>query len=154
MSRFSPRSNYEKSAGPLIPARKRRILFVCIGNAVRSQMAQAFAKKYGADLVEAESAGLAPAEAVAPLTLKVLRDRGVPVEDQFPKHLLEVSGPFDFVVNISGLTLPGAYARGSREWSVDDPFLEPGSAYIETANRIETLVMALLLELRTPHRSR
>ena len=90
MSRFSPRSNYEKSAGPLIPARKRRILFVCIGNAVRSQMAQAFAKKYGADLVEAESAGLAPAEAVAPLTLKVLRSwrpRRRPVSETSPRSV-------------------------------------------------------------------
>ena len=49
------------------------MLFVCIGNACRSQMAEGFARSYGADVMEAHSAGLAPAVSVPSLTRQVMR---------------------------------------------------------------------------------
>ncbi len=159
MSRFSPRSNYERPgsrvapSGPAQPAKpKLRVLFVCVGNAVRSQMAQAFARKYGADIIDVESAGVAPAEAVAPLTIKVLSDRGISIIDQYPKQLVEVGGPFDVVVNISGMRLPAPYEKGSRTWDVEDPYVKPEAEYVKAADRIETLVMGLILEIRNQKR--
>src|ERR1700681_1166513 len=96
---------------PLAPAKafasysrtvKKRVLFVCIGNACRSQMAEAFARAYGSDVVTAHSAGLAPASAVPPLTRQVLAEKNVPTEGQFPKGLTMLTGePFDLVVNLS-----------------------------------------------------
>lgn len=159
MSRFSPRSNYERPgarvapSGPAQPVKpKLRVLFVCVGNAVRSQMAQAFARKYGADIIDAESAGVAPASAVAPLTVKVLLDRGIRIHDQYPKQIAEVGGPFDVVVNISGMRLPAPH-QNARTWDVDDPYVKPEAEYVKTANQIESLVMALILELRNQRRA-
>lgn len=117
-------------------------------------MAQAFARKYGSDIIDAESAGVGPASAIAPLTVKVLEDRGVPVRDQYPKHVLEAVGPFDIVVNISGRELPAPYTQGARVWSIEDPYLEPESEYIRAAGEIESLVMALILELRAARQPR
>ncbi len=149
MSRFAPPQNYQqRSTQPKGRARKAKVLFVCIGNAVRSQMAEAFARKYGSDLLEPQSAGLAPALFVAPLAGKVLEERGIEIGDQYSKGLGEVVGAFDVIVNISGERLPHPFNLRARDWDVRDPFggLEPG--YLEAANRIETLVMALILELR------
>lgn len=128
--------------------RKVKVLFVCIGNAVRSQMAEAFARHYGGDAVAPSSAGLAPAQSIAPLTMKVLRDRGISVREQFPKGLGEVNAPFDYVVNISGEKLPPPFDRGARNWDVADPYVLPEQAYLEAAAKIESLVMSLLMEIR------
>jgi arsenate reductase len=128
---------------------KKRVLFVCIGNSCRSQMAEAFARAYGSDVLVAASAGLFPASIVAPLTKQTLAERNVPAEDLFPKQLDFWQGEaFDVVVNISGLPLPVRSAR-ALEWLVTDPIGQSETAYREVASRIETLVMELILELRS-----
>jgi arsenate reductase len=136
---------YQRSAGT-----KKNILFVCIGNACRSQMAEAFAKAYGSDILTVQSAGLAHADMVPPLTRQVLNEKNIPCEGQFSKGLEAVAGDtFDVVVNLSGERLP-AVAGGPKmiEWSVQDPIGESESVYRAVANQIEGLVMRLILELR------
>lgn len=129
---------------------KKRVLFVCIGNSCRSQMAEAFARAYGSDIVTAHSAGLAPAGMVAPLTRQVLTEKNVPSEGQFPKGLDAFkTDPFEVVVNISGEPLPPAItAKRVLEWRVRDPIGESESVYRTVAAQIEDLVMRLILELR------
>jgi arsenate reductase (thioredoxin) len=124
-----------------------RVLFVCIGNAIRSQMAEAFARTYGSDVIVARSAGVAPATAVAPLTRKILEERNIDMADQFPKGLREVDvASFDLVINMSGETLP--FACSSRDWKVRDPVGLKEAVYQEVAVQIETQVIQLILELR------
>jgi arsenate reductase (thioredoxin) len=129
---------------------KKRILFVCIGNACRSQMAEAFARAYGSDILAVHSAGLAPAGSLPPLTRQVLAARSVPSEGQFPKALAAFAGqPFEVVVNLSGQPLPPAVTTArSIEWRVRDPIGESESVYRAVADQIEGLVMRLILELR------
>ena len=55
----------------------KRVLFLCIGNSCRSPMAEGFAKCYGSDVMQAESAGLAPAGIVQPLTKKVMEEKNI-----------------------------------------------------------------------------
>jgi arsenate reductase len=126
------------------------VLFVCLGNAVRSQMAEAFARKYGSDVMEPYSAGLAPAASLATYTLKVMADRGVDVSEQYPKSIYEApGGPWDVIVNISGAALPVPLgASVLREWTVADPVMGTETMFVATADRIETLVMRLVLEMR------
>src|SRR5579859_5964873 len=77
---------------------KKRVLFVCIGNACRSQMAEAFARTYGSDILIAHSAGLAPAGAMPPLTRQTLSEKQISTDGQFPKNLESFVGqPFDVV---------------------------------------------------------
>ncbi len=91
-------------------AAKKPILFVCIGNACRSQMAEAFARAYGSDILTAHSAGLAPASGVPSLTRQTLSEKNIASEGQFPKDLESFAGKsFDVVVNLSGEPLPSTF---------------------------------------------
>jgi arsenate reductase (thioredoxin) len=129
---------------------RKRVLFVCIGNACRSQMAEAFARAYGSDILTVRSAGLAPAGGLPPLTRQVLAEKNVSAEGQFPKGLESIVGePFEVVVNLSGESLPAAFAPARViEWRVRDPIRQSESVYRAVAAEIEGLVMRLILELR------
>ena len=129
---------------------RKRVLFVCIGNACRSQMAEAFARKYGSDILTAYSAGLAPDSSLPPLTRQTLSEKNIPSEGQFPKGIETFVGePFEVVVNLSGEPLPPVLAKARLiEWSVRDPIGESDTVYRTVAAQIEGLVMRLILELR------
>lgn len=126
-----------------------RVLFVCFGNAIRSQMAEAFARTYGSDVMEARSAGVYPAMMLAPLTRKVLRDKNIDLGDVLPKSVADYQGEsFDLVVNMSGMSLPPEVNAPVREWTVTDPMGEKEQVYRDAADQIESRVMQLILELR------
>jgi arsenate reductase len=108
---------------------KKRVLFVCIGNSCRSQMAEGFARAYGSDVMVARSAGLSPATVIAPLTRQVLAERNIRIDDHFPKGLDVVSREkFDMVVNLSGMPLRVTAPRVV-EWAVKDPIGQTESLY-------------------------
>jgi arsenate reductase (thioredoxin) len=129
-------------------AGKKRVLFLCIGNSCRSQMAEAFARAYGSDVLAAQSAGLSPAMIIAPLTKQVLTEKNVGTEGQFPKSLEMLSREgFDLVVNMSGVPVQIAGVP-TIEWPVRDPIGQSEAVYREVATQIESLVMRLILDLR------
>ena len=133
-------------AGP-----KRRVLFLCLGNSCRSQMAEGFARAYGADVIAAQSAGLTPAIDVAPLTLQVMREKNIDLGDAFPKGLDAVIGNgTDLIVNMSGHKLPAKSAAPVEDWEVRDPIGESEEVYRDVRDEIEQRVMRLILELRGP----
>jgi arsenate reductase (thioredoxin) len=138
----------QPEAAPAPVSTKKRVLFVCIGNSCRSQMAEAFARAYGSDALWVQSAGLGPAEMVAPMTHKVLEEKGVRSGDQFPKGLdMMTREKFDLVVNMSGrrFTFP---CGEMVEWVVRDPIGESAGTYRAVADQIEGLVMRLILDAR------
>jgi arsenate reductase (thioredoxin) len=143
----SARANVPPPIQP--PGTKKRVLFVCIGNSCRSQMAEAFARAYGGDIMEVQSAGVSPASYIAPLTKQTLGELNLTIDDHFPKGMdLMRRQHFDVVVNMSGVpvTLPGARVI---EWAVPDPIGQTESYYRTVATQIEGLVMRLIMELRT-----
>ena len=127
----------------------KRVLFVCVGNACRSQMAEAFARVYGQDALVAASAGLAPAMAVMPDTVRAMAEKDIDLSDQFPKstHHMRRS-QFDLVVNMTGLPLPDYIVAPVEEWSVPDPVGMDYAEHCEVRDQIERLVMGLILKLR------
>ena len=130
---------------------RKSVLFVCIGNSCRSQMAEAFARRYGSDVMVASSGGLAPASIVSPMTRKVMLDyKGIALDDHYPKLLFDSPGaPFDLVVNISGAPLPPGFpCASSRDWAVRDPVMDPEPLHLKVVEQIEGLVQNLILELR------
>ena len=129
--------------------RKDRVLFVCIGNACRSQMAEGFARRYGSDVLEAASAGLAHASLIPVETLQVMEEKNIPLDGQFPKGLDDVEfGSFDMVVNMSGIPLPPYLTMAVREWEVPDPVSKRIEYHRKVRDVIENLVMKLVLDLR------
>lgn len=126
-----------------------RVLFVCIGNAYRSQMAEAFARTLGRDVLLAESAGLSPILELPEGTLRVMAEKAVDVSAQAPKSVLDLDlKNYDLVLNMSGLPIPHLPAAKSRVWKVRDPVGQPDAALREVRDEIENLVMRLVLEIR------
>jgi arsenate reductase len=133
----------------MIPAGKKRVLFVCIGNACRSQMAEGFARTYGGDVMIPASAGLAPAAAVAPDTLRAMDEKNIDLRDHFPKSLRHLGrADFDLVVNMTGFFLPKGFKGRIVDWEVADPVSMEYAPHCEVRDTIEQLVMKLILELR------
>lgn len=129
-------------------AEKKKILFVCIGNSCRSQMAEAFARAYGSDVMIPQSAGLNPATIISPLTQQTLGERNIRLDGHFPKGVdMMARETFDLVVNISGQRLPLPAVR-MIEWAVPDPIGRTNEVYRNVAGQIESLVIGLILELR------
>lgn len=138
----------QQPAQPVRTDSKKRVLFVCIGNSCRSQMAEGFARAYGSDVIDAHSAGLSPAMIIQPETKQVLLEKNISTEGQFPKDLQTVlNDSFDVVVNMSGerLQIPGVRMIN---WTVPDPIGLPEMFYRTVATQIEGLVMRLILDLR------
>lgn len=129
----------------------KRVLFVCLGNSCRSQMAEGFARAMGEGFWEVESAGLMPAGMIAPLTRQVMEEKSISLAEHFPKPLEWVRPEtFDLVVNMSGYDLPPELAGRvvERRWDVEDPIGRPEKFYRQVRDQIERLVKGLLQELR------
>ena len=128
---------------------KARVLFVCIGNSCRSQMAEAFARAYGSDVLIPASAGLAPAIKIAPDTLNAMAEKNLDLRDHFPKSIRQLGrAQFDLVVNMSGHGLPPEVTVPAIEWDVEDPVSLSYERHCEVRDVIERLVMNLVLDLR------
>lgn len=133
----------------MIELPKQRVLFVCIGNACRSQMAEAFAHAYGADVMVPASAGLAPASAVHPVTAQAMLEKNIDLKDYFPKALRNMSrAQFDLVINMSGSFLPNPPTARIVDWDVEDPVFMDYEQHCKIRDEIERRVMFLILELR------
>jgi arsenate reductase (thioredoxin) len=129
----------------------QRVLFLCIGNSCRSQMAEGFARTYGKDVIEPHSAGLFPANIVSPLTTQTMAEKNIGMGQSFPKPIEAAfaTGPFDVIVNISGQKLPsGVAAPTIEDWTIRDPIGESEQVFRDVANQIEHLVMRLILQMR------
>jgi arsenate reductase len=127
----------------------KKVLFLCIGNSCRSQMAEGFARRYGSDVMEAASAGLSPAGVVQALTKKVMEAKNINIDEQYSKSLNSVPlRTFDLLVNMSGTKLPVRLPMEIRNWDIEDPIGQPEDVYESTRDRIEMQVMMLILELR------
>jgi arsenate reductase len=133
----------------LPPDRKKRVLFVCIGNSCRSQMAEAFARRYAADDLDVRSAGLAPAPGIAALTRATLAEWNLQIDDHFPKPIESLANEhFDVIVNMSGFPLKGQQAPRIIDWTIEDPIGKSTAIYRAVAQQIESLVMGLIMDLR------
>jgi arsenate reductase len=131
-----------------------KVLFLCIGNSIRSQMAEAFARKYGSDVIDAASAGFSPAPIVQPFTRKVMDEKNISLENHFPKDLEHVPlTGFDLIINISGRKLPTKLPMPVREWEVGDPMSKSEDEYRKVRDQIENLVMSLILDIRRFNRA-
>lgn len=131
----------------------KRVAFVCIGNACRSQMAEGFARTYGSDVMEPHSGGLFPIDSIPEETARAMAEKNIDISSQFPKPFSSYPIPyFDLVINMSGQRLFGI--SNVRAWRVDDPYGLSERKYQTVRDQIETLVMNLVLELRREQRQK
>ena len=128
---------------------KKRVLFVCFGNACRSQMAEGFARVLGSDCMVPASAGVFPAYAVAPDTIRAMDEKDIDLREHFPKAIRHLGrAKFDVVVNMSETFLPEEPGVRLLEWEVPDPIYMEYDDHCKVRDLIERRVMELVLEMR------
>jgi arsenate reductase (thioredoxin) len=127
-----------------------KVLFLCMGNCVRSQMAEAIARHDASDIIAAESAGIHPLGFIDNTTQRVLRERGISFDGQFSKGTRDRSlQKPDLIVNMSGI--PGASLFSGlkfEDWRIGDPFGEAIELHRSICDDIERNVKELAARLR------
>ena len=128
------------------------VLFVCVHNAGRSQMAAALLESYAAGSVDVRSAGSAPADSLNPAVLEVMRERGLDLEGRRPRLLDEDDVRVaDVVVTMGcGDACPVFPGRSYLDWPLDDPAGQPPDVVRRIADDVDARVRTLLAEL-DPH---
>jgi protein-tyrosine-phosphatase len=128
----------------------KKILFVCIENSCRSQMAEALAHLLAADVLEAASAGSRPSGRVDPLAIKVMAEIGYDLSTHRSKSLGEVSrGNYDYVITMGcGDECPFIPARFHEDWAIPDPKGKPLATMRETRELIAGRILDLVKELK------
>ena len=127
---------------------RKRVLFVCVENSNRSQMAEAFARMHGGDGVEALSAGSKPSGVINPKAVRFMAERGVDLSTHASKSLDEVTGEFDAVVTMGcGDDCPWVPAKRREDWALPDPKHMDDDGYRAVREEIEARVRALLAQL-------
>lgn len=133
--------------------RKKRILFVCIENAGRSQMAEAFAQKYGGESVEVASAGTMPVKNVHPEVIEVMKEKGIDLSTKKPQMLdTELAANADLIVtmgcSVEGLC-PAPTLKNVVDWKLEDPKDKPIEKVRQIRDVIEQKVVELLQQVKT-----
>ena len=142
---------------------KTNVLFLCTGNSARSQMAEAFLRKYGGDHFDVYSAGFEP-KGIHPLTKRVMEEIGVDLSGQWSKNVSEYLGKKHFVYFITvcsdadakcPTTFPGPKSERLR-WFFDDPAAVAGSEaealakFREVRDQIQARILDWLKEQAVP----
>ncbi len=141
---------------------KAKVLFLCTGNSARSQMAEAFLRKYAEERYEAFSAGLEP-KGINPYTIQVMREIGIDLSRHTSKHLSQFFGKtsFAYVITVCDRAekncpiFPGESIR--LHWSFEDPAAFEGTPqemlvkFREVRDQIDAQVRAWLARQGSNH---
>jgi protein-tyrosine-phosphatase len=127
---------------------RKRVLFVCVENSNRSQMAEAFARIHGGDAVEALSAGSRPSGVINPKALRFMGELGYDLGSHASKSLDDIDGEFDAVVTMGcGDACPWVPAKRREDWALADPRDMDDAGYRAVRDDISARVRALLASL-------
>jgi protein-tyrosine-phosphatase len=132
---------------------KKKILFVCVGNTCRSQMAEGFARAYGGNGVEVKSAGTSAAGFIHKGAVEAMREKGIDISGQSSTQLTKSLIRWADVVVTTGCMcaeeLCGeAFGGEKRDWPVEDPLGRPFEVMRSVRDDIERRVRELLNSLR------
>ena len=129
---------------------KPTVLFVCVHNAGRSQMAAGWLRHLAGDTVEVRSAGSMPAEQVNPAAVEAMAEVGIDITDQLPKVLTtEAVEASDVVITMGcGDACPILPGKRYLDWQLEDPAGKGVEAVRPIRDEIETRIRGLLAELQ------
>ena len=128
---------------------KPSVLFVCVHNAGRSQMAAAYLTHLAGDRVEVRSAGSAPAESVNPAAVQAMAEEGIDMSAEIPKVLTdEAVRASDVVITMGcGDTCPIYPGKRYEDWKLDDPAGQGVEAVRPVRDEIRRRIEALIEEI-------
>lgn len=124
----------------------KRILFVCVENSCRSQIAEGFARALGNENIEAHSAGSRPSGTVNPAAIEIMAEVGIDISRAQSKGFDAVSGyHFDYAVSMGCNDMcPVVMADEHRYWQIADPKGKPVEFFREVRDTIRDKVKELL----------
>lgn len=127
----------------------KKILFVCVENSCRSQMAEGFAKALGGVKLEAYSAGSNPSGKVNPEAIKVMRQIGIDISTAKSKGFNELAvKEFDYVVTMGCQDIcPFVPAKKHIDWEIEDPKGKGEESFRQTRDQIKEKVESLIREV-------
>jgi arsenate reductase len=127
----------------------KRVLFVCVENSNRSQMAEAFARLHGGGRIEAYSAGSRPSGHVNPKAVEAMRERGYDLAAHGSKSLADIpDAEYDAAVTMGcGDECPLVRARRREDWQIPDPRDLGPEEFRQVRDLIERKVRELLADL-------
>lgn len=131
--------------------KEKRVLFVCVENSNRSQMAEAFARIHGDEIVEASSAGSRPSGTINPRAVKSMLELGYDLSAHTSKSLLDIPDiEYDYVATMGcGDECPFIRARWREDWDIPDPKHMDADAFRVVRDEIEARVKAIIAKLAT-----
>lgn len=126
----------------------KRVLFVCVENSNRSQMAEAFARIHGGEAIEALSAGSAPSGRINPKAVRFMAELGYDLSTHASKSLDDIGGEFDAVITMGcGDNCPWVPAKRREDWGLPDPKHMDDAGYRAVRDEISARVKQLIAEL-------
>jgi protein-tyrosine-phosphatase len=132
----------------------KRVLFVCVENAGRSQMAEAFARKYGDGKVEALSAGTMPSKEVNPVVIQVMQEKRVDLTANRPKAITRQMVEEADMIIVMGCSAegfcPAPLLNKVVDWQIEDPKDKPIEKVREIRDELESMVRKLINEINNP----
>jgi arsenate reductase (thioredoxin) len=130
---------------------KPSVLFVCVHNAGRSQMAAGWLRHFGGERVEVRSAGSEPAEQINPVAVRAMAEVGIDITAAVPRKLdYELADSSDVVVTMGcGDACPVFPGKRYEDWTLTDPAGQPIEVVRQVRDEIRDRVQALLATLTT-----
>jgi len=130
----------------------KKVLFICVENAGRSQIAEAFTNHYGKGKVVASSAGIMLADKVNPVVVEVMKEKGIDISMNKPKLLtMKMAEEADKIIAM-GCSVekycPAPLLKNVRDWNLEDPKGKPIEKVREIRDEIGRRVLKLLAELK------
>jgi protein-tyrosine-phosphatase len=128
---------------------RTRLLFVCVENSNRSQIAEAFARIHGGESVEAYSAGSRPSGRINPKAIEAMKEIGYDLAQHRSKSLTEIPDiEFDFVATMGcGDECPFVRARRREDWDIPDPKNMSSEDFRAVRDLIEAKVKEIMARL-------
>jgi len=128
---------------------KSRVVFVCVENARRSQMAQGIAKAFGKGKAEVYSAGSRPSSEIDPLVIQVMKEKGIDLSKNRPKGLNDLPPiEMDYLITMGcEETCPFVLTKKMIEWEIPDPKGKSIEVFRQVRDLIENKVRVLLKEI-------
>jgi len=132
----------------------KRVLFICVGNSCRSQMAEALARHHASDVIAPASAGISPLGTIADPTRQVLLERGITMPGQRSKGTTEADiTAAELIVNLTGIHGPALFRESVavhiEDWEVTDPYGDDLQVYRRVCDEIEARIIELAARLRS-----
>jgi protein-tyrosine-phosphatase len=131
--------------------KSKKILFVCVENAGRSQMAEGFLRKYAPNF-DVISAGTKPKSQLNPTVVEVMKEIGIDIAKQIPKELTEEMISSSITVNMGCMdrdSCPSLFVKDVIDWNISDPKEKDIVQVREIRDKIKNEVLNLVKKLET-----